>query len=274
MVEQVTSDARGIIDPVSHRARVDHQRFEPSPHVGRFLAWYWQVRWDLGDGSHTEEVLVHPVVNVVFQPDGVTLAGVLRRRDTRVLRGQGWALGAMFRPAGFRPLAGGPLKRLTDRAQPAAAVLGHEVDALHEQVAAAATWDERIALVDAYFGERLPEEPQPSEDTTTIVERIAADRSLVRVDQVAAEFATGVRRLQRAFADHVGVSPKWVIQRYRLYDAAETAAAGGEVDWAELAVELGYSDQAHLVRSFTAAVGMPPERYARSVGRGRQPVKD
>ena len=100
-----------------------------------------------------------------------------------------------------------------------------------------------------------------------IVERIIADRSLLRVDQVAAEFDIGVRRLQRLFADHVGVSPKWVIQRYRLFDAVEAAARGDEVNWADLAVQLGYSDQAHLVRSFTAAVGMPPDRYARSVRR-------
>jgi AraC-like DNA-binding protein len=39
------------------------------------------------------------------------------------------------------------------------------------------------------------------------------------------------------------------------------------VDWAAVAVELGYSDQAHLVRDFTAAVGTPPARYAREASR-------
>jgi AraC-like DNA-binding protein len=60
----------------------------------------------------------------------------------------------------------------------------------------------------------------------------------------------------------VGVSPKWVIRRYRLYEAAERAARGTEVRWADLAAELGFSDQAHLTREFTEALGMPPERYA------------
>jgi AraC-like DNA-binding protein len=83
------------------------------------------------------------------------------------------------------------------------------------------------------------------------------------VDAVAAAAGLSVRTLQRLFAEHVGVSPKTVIRRYRIYEAAERARAGARVDWATLAPELGYSDQAHLVRDFTAAFGMPPERYAR-----------
>jgi AraC-like DNA-binding protein len=34
------------------------------------------------------------------------------------------------------------------------------------------------------------------------------------------------------------------------------------VDWSSLAAELGYYDQAHLIRDFTAAVGEPPGRYS------------
>jgi hypothetical protein len=64
------------------------------------------------------------------------------------------------------------------------------------------------------------------------------------------------------FADQVGLGPSWVIRRYRLHEAAAHATAGGDVDWARLAVTLGYYDQAHLVRDFTAAVGTAPARYA------------
>ena len=67
----------------------------------------------------------------------------------------------------------------------------------------------------------------------------------------------------------MGVSPKAVIRRYRLYEAAERARLGTDVDWAVLAAELGYSDQAHLTRDFSATVGMPPDRYARTGGIGR-----
>jgi AraC-like DNA-binding protein len=68
--------------------------------------------------------------------------------------------------------------------------------------------------------------------------------------------------VQRLFADYVGVSPKWVMRRARLHEAASRADLGKVVDWAELAVDLGYADQAHLTRDFTDTIGVPPGRYA------------
>ena len=70
------------------------------------------------------------------------------------------------------------------------------------------------------------------------------------------------RTLQRLFADYVGVSPKWVMRRARLHEAAERADSGEPVDWAALASDLGYADQAHLTRDFTVTIGVPPARYA------------
>jgi AraC-like DNA-binding protein len=57
-----------------------------------------------------------------------------------------------------------------------------------------------------------------------------------------------LRTLQTVFQKYVGVSPKWVIQRYRLQEAAEMLASGVEVK--ELAFQLAYFDQAHFIRDF------------------------
>src|SRR5205814_5681308 len=85
---------------------------------------------------------------------------------------------------------------------------------------------------------------------------------LGRVGDQAASSGLSVRTLQRLFADYVGVSPKWVMRRARLHDAAERADGGEPVDWAALASDLGYADQAHLTRDFTVTIGVPPARYA------------
>lgn len=64
------------------------------------------------------------------------------------------------------------------------------------------------------------------------------------------------------FAEHVGIGPKWVIRRYRLHEVTERMAAGADLDWAALAAELGYADQAHLARDFKALFGEPLTHYA------------
>lgn len=52
-----------------------------------------------------------------------------------------------------------------------------------------------------------------------------------------------------------------MLRRARPHEAAARADSGQPVDWVALAVELGYADQAHLVRDFTATIGQSPDRY-------------
>ena len=88
-----------------------------------------------------------------------------------------------------------------------------------------------------------------------LVERIAVDRSILRVDDIARESDLDPRALQRCFHTYVGVSPKSVIQRYRLHEAAIQLRAPHPPSLAELAASLGYADQAHFGRDFKRTVG-------------------
>jgi AraC-like DNA-binding protein len=58
----------------------------------------------------------------------------------------------------------------------------------------------------------------------------------------------------------VGVTPKWVLQRVRLHEAADRMA-DGEKDWPRLATELGYFDQSHFIKAFKAVIGLSPGDY-------------
>lgn len=267
------SDARGIVRPEEGLRRFSLHRCAPSPEVGRFVDRYWIVRWDLrGREPHIQRVLSHPVVNVVFEQGHAEVHGVTTRTTERTLEGAGRVLGVMFRPAGFRPFLGRSMSTLTDRTVPLADVLGGRATDLAAAVAGAVDDDaddpDLAALVDRALAELVPADRQPSEHTTAIAEHAASEPSIARTSTLAARAGMSVRQLQRRFADHVGLHPKAVLRRYRLYEAAERARHGTTVDWSGLAVELGYSDQAHLTRDFCAAFGLPPGRYARLAGRG------
>jgi AraC-like DNA-binding protein len=96
-----------------------------------------------------------------------------------------------------------------------------------------------------------------------LVERAQGDRAIKRADDLARVAGLSVRSLHRAFERYVGVGPKWVIRRARVHEAAERVAAGESVAWGGLAHELGYHDQAHLIRDFKAQIGVTPAAYAR-----------
>lgn len=260
-------DTRGIVDAHGLFARVRFRRHAPAAALRPYLEHYWLIDWDL-DEAYETHVVPHPSVNVVFQrssggPDHAEVAGIGLELFTRKLEGRGRVCGVQFRPGGFRPFAPGrTVSTLTGRheglrevfpgAAPSvpSAVLGPESDA------------ERVTALDGFLLSLGPE-PLPDADLAmALVQRVREDRTIRRVDRLAQAGGTSVRALQRLFAAQVGVGPKWVILRYRIHEALERAESSGPVDWARLAAELGYSDQAHLVRDFTATVGVPPTAYA------------
>ncbi len=259
----VEGDARGILDPAAGLTRFRLDRHAPSERVARFVDRYWLASWNLtGRESHTQRVLAHPVVNLVFTGGTATVHGPTTEVTERRLEGRGWALGVMFRPAGFRPFLGGPMNTIVDASLPASEVFG----ALGTDGALdGAAPPDPLALmagVDRALAALLPADRHPAEDARDVVERVAADPSVVNVSGLALREGMGVRLLQRRFADHVGLGPKTVIRRYRLHEAAERARRGAVPDWGSLAAELGFSDQSHLTREFTAVLGTPPARYA------------
>jgi len=256
-------NARGVLDERQGARRFRNDRFWPAEDVAALVEHYWVVGWDLrGRPAYEQEILPHPSVHLVFEPQGVLLYGVSTRRFARRLEGAGRAVGVRFRAGGFRPWLGAPVRALTDRTVPAAGVLGPAVDDL---AGALPGLDGPAAagLVEAFLRRHRPAADGRVELVNRIVERITADGAVLAVGDVARPFGMSPRTVQRLFREYVGVGPKWVIKRSRLHDAVERLAAGEPADWARLARELGYFDQAHLIHDFKAMVGRTPAEYAR-----------
>jgi len=256
-------DARGVLDAARLLREVRFERVAPSPGLAPLVSWFWVVEWDRRESGPCEQyTLPHPVVNVVLEPGLAAVYGVVRRRFARRLAGRGRAVAVKFRPGGFRDLLGAPLHGITDRTVPAADVLGDAVTTLHRGLeAGAVTTPDAVAAFDRLL---LARAGTPRlHPVTEIAELAADDPGITRVEHLAERSGRSPRVIQRMFADAVGVGPKWVIRRHRLIEAAERARLDDTPDWARVAHELGFSDQAHLIRSFTAMVGVSPARYAR-----------
>jgi AraC-like DNA-binding protein len=180
--------------------------------------------------------------------------------------GEGWVFGVKFRPAGFRGLFSGALSALTDRVLPVGAVLGPSAGEAAAQISAAPDLDTRIGIAEAFLGARLSPLVEEVARVRDLVERMAVDRSLLRVEDAAAILGAPARTLQRRFRRDVGVGPKWVIRRYRLHEAAEQLKGPDPPPLAGLAAALGYADQAHFARDFKAVVGRTPAAFVDGEG--------
>jgi AraC-like DNA-binding protein len=255
----------GVLHAAAAAARFTLNRHPPPEDLASLVDFCWVIRWDLrGRPAHEQAILPHPNVNLAFEAAGAAVYGVDTKIFTRRLSGAGKAFGVRFRPGGFRRFLSEPISGLNDRVVPAARILGPAADLACALVMAADDDEAMIAAAAGLLrGHGVSADPV-AEQAADLVGRITADPGLRRVGQLAELSGLSERRLQRLFADYVGVSPKWVMRRARLHEAALRVEAEGpaSVDWATLAADLGYADQAHLSRDFTATVGLPPSRYA------------
>ncbi len=253
---------RGILNPKPAASDSGYRRYWPSDDLAAFVEHYWTVEWDLQE-SQVRETLPHPSVHIVLERDLAQVAGVATGKFTRVLKGRGRVLGVKFRPGGFRPFIKRPVATLTDRVFKIQTLFGRSAAALGRVVLAHADHQAAFGAIESFLRDRRPVAAPAIALAGRITERIIADRTITKVEHIVQEFDIDTRKLQRLFSSYVGVHPKWVIQRYRLHEAAERLATAPTVDWTDIAFDLGYADQAHFIRDFKKVVECSPAAYAK-----------
>lgn len=192
--------------------------------------------------------------------------GVTSGLVTTTLTERGWAVGGMGTPAAGTLLTGRSMAEFTDRHVDLAEVLG--TTTVVEQVRTAMTPDPDDAAAHRRATTAIEDALRPfrpvdaeGELVNRIVGFVESRPEVTRVGQICAEFELSDRALQRLVRRRVGLTPKWLIQRRWLQEAAGRLRASG-TGLAEVAASLGYADQAHFTRDFARVTGSTPGRFA------------
>ena len=241
-----STSRRGILEPEAARRHFRLTRVAPSPDLAHLVERHWSVEWDLRE-PFTQEIVTHPSFNMVFERPPM-IHGVFTGRFRRELVGSGRVIATKFRPGGFHPFHPVPAHTLTNGAIRVAEVFGDLRPASFAEIEA------------ALRAHGFQDDPRVDE-IVALHAAMLADPTITRVEHLCRHAGYSKRTLQRLFREYVGVTPKWVLERIRLHEAAERMAEG-ENDWVGMAFDLGYFDQAHFIKAFKAVVGRSPADYA------------
>ncbi|WP_020616472.1 helix-turn-helix domain-containing protein [Paenibacillus daejeonensis] len=260
---------RGIVHAAAGREKFHLARFEPGPELLPFVEHYWFIRYTIDPQTpFSQTVLSYPNVHLAFEAEQgeqrALVYGVPLRPFVRQLSGTGYVLGVKFRAGGFYPFWKQDVNQLTGLTVQATGIFGADVEEWKGRILSAEDEAAMAEQAEQMLLTLLPVQDEQATLAGQITIEAMNDRSLTSVEQMSERYELSVRQLQRLFRRYVGVSPKWVIKRFRLQEAAERLEQDSSVSWAELAVMLGYSDQAHFIKDFKAVVGQSPAAYSKS----------
>ncbi|MCW2697924.1 MAG: Transcriptional regulator, AraC family [Modestobacter sp.] len=244
-------------------------RYEVDGELRDLLQRFWIPVWSVPPGTEApQKVLQYPVSLIVVSADYARFYGVVSGLSTTTLSGDGWAVGLMCAPSAGHLLTGAPMAAYTDRSVDASEVLGDAGRVLTDEVRTAMSADPRspaahraaMAAYDGVLRRYLPVDPE-GHLVNRVVAFVESSSDVTRVAQVCAEFDLSERALQRLVHRRIGLTPKWLIQRRRLQEAAERLRTRS-APLGDVAAVLGYADQPHVNRDFSKVTGMTPGGFA------------
>jgi AraC-like DNA-binding protein len=270
--ESRAAPLRGVVGRASSVPVFDLNRWAPSEPAGLFVEHFWSVSWDLrGRDPVSNTVITFPSLHLThewgsdtprhgFSLPNTLVHGVIERVFRTTIGERGTVVGARFRPGGFTARFSRDAAVLTGRVEPVDSDLfGAPITLADDVDSAAAGMDDAIAA-------HTEEADATYASLTALVGRIRDDDRLHRVEQVMRLSPWSARTTQRVFRRYVGVPVKWVLCRYRLQQAALEIESNAGADFADLAVRLGWYDQAHFINDFRSMLGSTPGEYADAHG--------
>ena len=175
-------------------------------------------------------------------------------------QGETYCVGVVTTPVGCRPsfgIAPAPLR-------------GHVVDlmeawpratSLRLALASCQTPTEALDVVQSALGTAGPGDRTAFERCHAAVDALSADPARPIAD-IAAGLGVSHGHLDRQFTEQVGLSPRTLARILRMRRLLDHIDVYETVAWADLAAELGWFDQSHLIRDFQRHTGVTPAEYA------------
>jgi AraC-like DNA-binding protein len=151
---------------------------------------------------------------------------------------------------------------LNDDTVPLSIFFGQEARDAEEQIVAALSTTEAIAIIERLLIKRLIASRYLTTDFRLAMRSIYEHHGLISIDDLLQTLPITERQLERKFREHVGTSPKKFADTIKLQHFLKLLQKQPNRDKiADLIYISGYYDHAHLNRSFKKMTGFTPIHY-------------
>jgi AraC-like DNA-binding protein len=194
---------------------------------------------------------------------GALLSGAYAETFMTDIAEEASTLGVHFKPGGAFPVLSLATGELANAHIDLRAIWGPAATDLHAQLCDLSAPSERFLHVERALMARFLDPPAQHGAIRAGLDLLTRPGGRVLVRDVAKAVDLSERRFIEVFTAQVGLTPKAFARVQRFQRAMALSRSAAKPDWARLAIECGYFDQAHLIRDFVAFSGVSPTDYWR-----------
>jgi len=163
-------------------------------------------------------------------------------------------------PPGVHLLLGVPMEDLLNRWVDLDDIDKRLARRITEQVNDLTGWEALFGFMDSLIGERMAATGASAPDVAWAWERLRSMGGLAGIGSLARDLDWSHKRLLAQFRQHIGSLPKATADIFRFNRVLRLLRTRDSINWAAVAQDCGYHDQAHMIREFkTFAGGTPGE---------------
>jgi AraC-like DNA-binding protein len=192
---------------------------------------------------------------------GALLSGAHSQYQVIGTAQQACVMGVYFRPGGAFPFLRRPAGELRDTNVSLDALWGRTAIDLRDQLLEAATHEARFKILEQFLLAELARGFDHHDAVGFALHRFMAAPHVTTMASVSEDIGLSPKRFIQVFRDETGFTPKVFCRIRRFHRALDRMEGLESVEWANVALDCGYFDQAHFIHDFRAFSGINPSSY-------------
>lgn len=265
-------DLRDLYSPM--RSRIDNYenlnlnfyKVDPSSYLSKYIYSYWKL--DAGGGcikSFDVNIIPTGCIDLMFNKTAshyMYIYGSSKKAFKEKIISSPDIFGIRFLPGQINRFFKLPFEDIYKNPIRFNRLMEREFVEFEEQLFSVDTFSERIIIMEDYLRKQLlKNEFSVNNNLLNAVHSILKNRGNISVEDISREISLSSRYTRKLFKEQLGITPKEFAKVIRFQNAYRTLLENPHNKQIYLAIENGYSDQAHFINEFKDYTGITPAKY-------------
>jgi AraC-like DNA-binding protein len=178
-------------------------------------------------------------------------------------------IGVHFKPGGAYPFFDFPVSELTNRTLEADLLWNIEIHDIRDAILGSAMAEDKFGILERYLLAKGRGRMEPNLYVSYAIDELKKSPQVWTIERLAGKVGVTQKHLISLFKNHAGISPKKFARISKFQKVIQELEKHRFIEWAPIAYECGYYDQAHFIREFQAFSGINPSAYLAQKGEYR-----